>query len=381
MKMSGLGIDGDADGDGYNDAPSVVATALLNLANAGADWFCANCKSGNKEGRDTCIACGSPREVVRAQSSPPPKKSKFEPTPPPEPETEIPGSSYRPQWARMLLKVGLTVLSVMLIAYFFVWVNKTYIVQGFVSEKRWERSLLVDTWTPEQEREWKHEATEAAHVPPVNGMGGRGGYVLIAGSCSDEFYENERYVCGKEIEQYDCSTRRTEEKEYNSTCTSRESYSCGETCKDLGNGFAKCSEKTCYRSKDYPCKKTKFVEIKEPKTCTREVEKYCTRKVFKSKCTYEKHKWKRLRAITVQNKDERPYWPVYTPGALERVQKEEKYYASVSYVNKENVTKTYDKALQEGEYMGSWRSASPVWLRINKLGWVTEAALTPLEDK
>lgn len=274
MRMAGL--------ENTQALPSVSAPALLELAQAGFDWFCTHCSAGNRGDGQNCGACGAPRYGERAELHPdlvpapipgadfaqvqvspagPPCLPPAPPAPPDEPE---PAPTPEP-WARRwpLLLAGCAALCLLL-----VWATTTHDVPGEVTARAWTRTVHAEKWTQTTARLWKHKTWERAEVAPVNGTGETAGFQL-SGGCRQEHYENERYVCGSHQECND--VYRTE--------TSR--YACGETCSSNGNGFASCRTKYCTSSK----------RIFDHKACHQEND-YCTRPIYKARCDYATQEWR-----------------------------------------------------------------------------------------
>jgi len=333
------------------DAPAVTDAALLELANAGADWFCAHCAAGNRGDRAHCMKCGASRHTVsRAPHTPntrPPEPPKYEAPEPPKYESN---KSY-------FVVGGVLVL---LIA-FGVWAMQSHTVVGVVARMSWSRTTTVQAWTQVTERAWRHDAVERTMVPPVNGQGEKAGYVLQANTCNDEFFKDESYTCGTKEEEYDCSYTET----YKDTCTSSEQYKCGTTTKDKGNGFASREDKYCSRPIKKSCEKTRKI----PKTCTRTVPRTCTRPVYKSKCTYAKWVWKDARSATTSGAGVAELkWPNVQLSSLEREVREAKYLLEVSYAD--GAPETFTRELDETGYM-KWRPGQEVLVNVTNLGIVS----------
>ena len=373
MQMEGL--DDDNDGDGFNDAATVEDPALLELANAGFDWFCTHCSSGNRGDGSQCSGCGSPRYGEKKELHPdlvvPTKSSN--PPPPSPPEDEEPVHVKRDP--APFIFGALALLALILVVFF---ATRTHDVVGAVSSMEWSRTVHVDAWTPFTEREWRHRASERTEVKPQNGAGERAGYTLVPGSCSSEFFETERYQCGTKEESYDCSTYHTETESYQGTCSKSESYSCGETCTSSGNGFAKCRTKTCTRSRDYSCTKTRTNRIRDPKTCHRTVPKYCTRPIFKDKCTYTSQKWGRVRSPSLSGTGKEMTWPTVTLAPLERSSRSETYTVTWSFQDGDKKD-SFSRGLTEGEY-SSWGVGQKTYIRVTAVGTVSDYSATPFKD-
>jgi len=410
MQMEGL--NDDADGDGYNDNTSVVDPKLLSLANAGYDWFCTSCSAGNRGDGDVCSGCGASRSgdarerqvgdtaqllgstcehcrramVLPGRNCPSCGRSHNTPRRmPATPSLGVEEEDYSPQKPNSFVRFGIAAVSVgilLLVAAVVFWSTRTKVVVGEVSEMTWTRTVHVDAWTQATMRDWSDQVTLRPETPPVNGQGAQAGYALVPGSCKDEFFKNEKYACGIDVERYDCSTYHTETERYSDTCysTETERYNCGETCSSSGNGFAKCRTKTCTRTKRnaYSCTKTRTNRVRDPKTCTRDVTRYCTRPIYKERCGYQTQKWEAARAPTLSGQGREPVWPEANVGPLERSSREAKYTVKWVYTYRDRPA-SFDKILSEADYLG-WSPGQPVWIEVNNLGMVTQYSPNPIEN-
>ena len=378
MRMDGL--DDDKDGDGYNDAASVEDPALLELANAGFDWFCPHCRSGNRGDGRECSACGASRdgrpdgaEDVPSRAVPTRKaEDDFfrKQAPPPEdwaPEAPPPDRS---RW----IFGGAGVLFLVFVLTVGWWASRTHDVVGAVARMEWSRTVTVEAWTPEVKREWAHRAQERVETPPVNGAGERSGFIRVPDSCREEHYDDETYQCGTREESYDCSTYHTES--YTDTCYRTESYRCGETCRDQGNGFARCSPKTCTRQQSYSCTKTR--RVRDPKTCRREVPRYCERPIYRERCGYLTQKWVGVRTPTLSGTGRDLTWPDPALGPLERSSRGGQYTVTWSYED-DGKPNSFSRGLPEAEYL-SWTDGQQVYLKVTRMGTVSDFSPTPIPD-
>ena len=337
MDMSGLNT--DRDGDGYNDAATVTDSDLLNLARAGADWFCTHCGSGNVGNGDSCSNCGAPRYGEKEENHPDPRFQRDHlRQEAPEPQTpeirhrktqslrtaadeEFSRVRREEERKRILTWGGGGVLLLALFALF-VWGMQTRLLEGSVTGMTWEHNTHVQTWKQVAKSEWRHLITERSEIKPRNGKGERAGVEIR--SCREKHYEDERYQCGTKQEDYDCSTTRSES--YSATCTRR--VKTGESCRDNGNGFATCTD--TYGTESYSCTKTRTV--RDPKTCQRTVPKYCTRPIYRPHCTYQTQKWVAVRTVTASgNGVGETYWKEVDLGPLDRTTRSTKYRVSVDY--------------------------------------------------
>lgn len=353
--------------DGIEEAeaghtPAVTDTDLLSLASAGADWFCRFCAAGNRGDGNHCEKCGSSRNEPEAPKPPPtPKPTRRPQVPRPEP-APAPSPPKR-QYGNV---VGAIVAT--FVVLFFLCVGFSIKeVPGEVSALRWQRTVVVQAWLPTTVREWEHRAFTREGRNPVNGAGEIAGMQLIPGSCRDEHYEDEKYVCGSHQESYSCPETET----YRGTCEDSERYACGKTCRSMNNGFANCDTKYCTRTVTRSCNKTRTI----PKTCTRTVKEYCTRPINRPKCGYQTQEWRRVNTLVESGQNEQsPRWPEYTAQPLERTRREALYEMTVTYDGDEDAAgvqpESFTKELQESD-LKVWTLHRKVKVELSLVGIVT----------
>lgn len=396
MDMTGLGRSSYTAG-GYNKAATVTDAELIDLATAGADWFCTHCESGNRGDGDKCSGCGAPRYGDPDEDHPvltgghrdviigdDPWEDGYEspdinpeyippaPTPRTPPPRPVPLRRYEPdpvddymaaarqrrEQQTLLFGGGIAVLAVLVIG-FIVWAFATHEVSGTVTAMAWEQSTHREHWTTYTTREWQDETRERREIEPVNGSGERSGMTLLGG-CREEHHHDEQYVCGSHQE---CTPR------YRS-----ESYDCGETCSDNGNGFATCTTKTCYR------------DVPDGEDC-RTVDDYCDRPIYETKCDYETQAWRRAQTETDRGSGTRTTWPEIEPGRLDRLRYSADYTVGIdyhdrgkdkTYAHKPGATKGWfgkktmlaSQAREaEKEYL-SWEIGEVVTLEVRNIGSV-----------
>lgn len=347
--------------------PAVTDKDLLSLASAGADWFCRFCAAGNRGDEGRCEKCGGiQHEPETPKSQPaPPARPRFRPAAPTrnEPIPPLPRGSNKLGCA--IAVIGLTLIALI---SFFVGVSVKE-VQGEVSGLRWQRTVEVEAWMPTTVREWQHKARIREGRDPVNGAGEAAGLQLIEGSCRDEHYDDERYVCGSHEESYSCP----ETESYTGTCSESERYACGKDCKSMGNGFAKCETRYCSRTVSRSCRKTRTI----PKTCRKTVPDYCTRAIYKTKCGYQTQAWRRVDTLTEDGRDEQPpRWPEYAARPLERTQRSALYEMTVSYTEGPGgPLKSFNKEITE-DHLGAWTLHHPVTVSLSVMDAVTDFRLS-----
>jgi hypothetical protein len=375
MNMSGLD-ESDYDSSGMNKAKTVSDSSLLNLANAGEDWFCTHCTSGNIGNGDKCNSCGARRYGIKAEdlytassidftppvsppllSSPSPvqkQTSEYSPPPPP-PEQSSQKSTSGCATVAIIATVVIATLSI-------IWCFMSHDVNGNLSEMNWKRTASIQEWKTVTKSAWQHKTTEISEIKPVNGAGERAGLDLVEGSCNDAHYEDERYQCGTKEETYDCSYSES----YTDTCKEQESYKCGETCKNSGNGFAKCTTKYCTRTVSKRCTKTRRIS----KTCNRTVPKYCTRPIYKKKCDYITQEWMTIRTPTITGSGKKDLtWPDSDLSTLQRSQRSAEYTLTISYFD-DNEAQSFVEKVDESTFL-SWNVNDNVRLKITNIGTVS----------
>ena len=425
MKMDGLGSDDYDSRTGRNKAATVTDPELLKLATSGADWFCSHCGSGNKGNGDKCGSCGGPRYATAEEDHPDfkgdhkhvqgfdekleeemnrdtrPEEERTDPKPrarkPSVEEAwakiqeEAKNDDYRPEAAVAGLTLGTGaligggVLLVVAFIAFVVWAMQTHHVVGQVTAMTWTRTVHVERWTDTTDRLWRHKTSERSEVPPVNGSGERAGLDLIEGSCRDEHYEDERYVCGHHKECEDIY--RTERESY--LCSKSERYVCGETCRDNGNGFATCSDKYCTRNVPDTCYRN--VKVFDHKKCE-DVKDYCTRPIYKAKCDYRTQEWQSAGNYPTSGSGKDFVWGTEPTGDEVRRFYSATYTVSATYTDG-GKTEHYDviedsvsrssRSAAEGAarpYL-SWSLKDPVAFEINNLGGVHQATHTSALEK
>jgi hypothetical protein len=407
MDMDGLGA-GSYGRGGYNKAATVTDAKLLDLATAGADWFCTHCDAGNRGDRDRCEGlrgngCGAPRYGKAEEDHPvlggghrdvtigdDPWEDGYEPpdynpeyippTPPtpatrqtlpaprrrsvvrdydPDPVDDYMATARKQREQRTLLLAGSAAVAVTLLVGFLVWAFTTHEVEGSVTAMTWEQSTHRENWTTFTSRKWRDETRQRREVEPINGSGEQVGMTLLGG-CREEHHHDEQYVCGSHEE---CTPR-----------TRSESYDCGETCRDNGNGFATCTTNTCYR------------EVPDGEDC-RQVDEYCDRAIYETRCNYETQEWRRVQTETDRGTGRDTTWPSIDPDRLDRLRYSADYTVRIdyhdrgkdkTYAHKPGNTKGWlgKKVMQAGTakkaeaaYL-SWETGEHVTLEVRNIGSV-----------
>jgi hypothetical protein len=272
MKMEGLD----------SAAPAVQEAELLELARAGADWFCRGCDSGNRGDAPACASCGAPREGQAAPPSPSAADEARRARLTAQAEELAANAVGTISAPVKMAAAGISALFALLCGGG-LWLHSSSVVEARVQEMSWSRSITAQRWEPTQVRAWQHEVRERPERPPVQGAGEEAGWALLGG-CREEHHSDERYQCGTTRE---CEDKyKTVQESY--SCSKTERYKCGRDCKDNGNGFATCKDKMCSRSVSDTCTRSK--RVKDGQTC-KDVPKYCTRPILRTRCDYQTQQW------------------------------------------------------------------------------------------
>jgi len=406
MNMAGLGAGADRDGDGYNDAETVTDPKLLDLANAGYDWFCTHCEAGNRGDGDRCSSCGGPRygEVeenhprfpmlpesgtldrqmegrmlrmhrehaqeamsIAVQSGPPPvpRRPRRRVREPVRASDGVDDYFAAKEAARKRnLTIGLVIGGIVVAAsiIFAIWATRTHEAQGEVVAMSWAHETVLQHWTQTTTGGWEDSTSQRSETPPVNGSGERAGMQKILGSCYEKHHHDEQYVCGSHRE---CTPK-----------TRTETYTCGETCRDNGNGFATCSPKTCTR------------QVPDGETC-RTVDDYCDRPIYETWCEYETQEWRETRSSPASGQGITTRWPEVETGSLDRLRYRAEYKVVIDYRDRgEDATYIYEpgdvstwlgkrvmtaaQAKAAEKAYRSWDVGDDAVIEVNNLGGVHE---------
>jgi hypothetical protein len=411
MRMDGL----SSTAGGYNPAASVTDPELLKKANAGADWFCTHCSSGNQGDGDACGSCGAPRYGEEGENHPDPRFSRShvgrakktfaeevaeeavqqaaqkEAQQQAQKDAESRKASRERRAERDRLRAaarrrsdeeqdlqddlrrlsqkrhttflfGSIAAGVVALLGIFIWGMSTHLVKGSVTEMTWEHNTHRQTWTQVTDSDWKHLITERSERPPTGGSGERAGAQIT--SCREKHYEDEKYQCGTREEDYECGSNES----YQDTCSRSESYVCGETCSDNGNGFASCSDRMCSRSVSYSCSKTRYVS----ETCQRTVPKYCTRPIYKPFCKYRTQKWRLVQTETARGKGNGiTYWEDIETGPLDRLTRSFEYRVQVEYSDRGEPHRYVEEPPSLNAYK-AWKPSEKVTLERRNFGSITK---------
>lgn len=320
---------GKRDASGKSSAETVTDTSKLELAGAGADWFCASCGAANRGDAEKCKVCGDGDPDSRLAKKPEKPKNPPKGAPPPPPPASS-GGKGAAMGAAGCLVLAFAVAVVVVVGGFVVAALWTTSSAGSVAAMHWERAIQTETFTPVTGKTgWKTDLKLVPSKMPTNGAGEVSGV------------DNLRLCVTGEKSPKKCETKK-------------KSVQCGteEKCevKDKGNGFA---EEVC---------------TDVPKMCDQDVQE-CKEAVIDDKCTYDTYEWKPASApATAKGDDNMPKWPaVPGAGALDRQTKTEKYVVTVSA---DGATNTYEPTSEAG--FKKFSVGEKVVVTTNALGSVTD---------
>jgi len=323
--------------DGSVAAETVTDADAIKAAEAGADWFCAFCGTGNSNAVQKCGNCGADRTE---------KKSN-----PPSPASRATGDKNpKPSPSKSRFKV-LALVALGVVGSCVYWGTREHSVPGSVLSTSWSRSVTRETFTRGMKQDWRDNIRLGPARMPVNGAGeDPGGENLRA--CVRKYRKTIQEACGVQnvcrnvSESYECGSERK--------CSVR----------DKGNGFA---EEVCNSV---------------PKTCTRTVQKcanetrYCDRRIDDDWCTFDTWSWVSVVPVELRGEDSSPRWPEVQTGALDRLTRQESYGVKVTYSQGADAKEHAFSPRSEGEYV-RWRRGDQVRVQYNNFGAVT--AVVPVE--
>lgn len=320
---------GERSASGASSAATVTDAAHLDLAAAGADWYCGNCGSANRGNSEKCIVCGNSDPDSRLAKKPEkPKQNQASAQPVAAPPAGGGGAkaAMGVVGCAVLGLFGTAIAAVLLMFALSMWKTEA---GGTVARMHWERTITSETFTQVTGKTgWKGDLTVRPTKMPVNGSG------EVIGT------ENLRSCVTLEKSPKKCETK-----------TRKAACGTEEKCevKDKGNGFA---EEVC---KDV----TKYCD-----------EKYedCVESVIDDKCTYDTWEWKPGTPVKASGDDNAPKWPTAAaPGKLDRQVKTEVYNLSLAVG-----PDTYDYApANEAEFV-KFKPQQSVVVTTNALGAVTD---------
>jgi hypothetical protein len=316
---------------------SVTDEKALEMANAGADWFCAYCGASNRGDQSICKNCRAERtgdsKALEEEADPG--------LPPPRPQAP---PANKGRWVKVALGIfgGLFLCCGGTVAYS-IWSEIPHDTTGEITGTEWKRTVSHERFTPVTLEGWQDELrTESARMP-VNGVGEVAGVQNIRGCVSRQrttrkVADGTQRVCETKTRKTQCGT---EEK-----CRTR----------NKGNGFKEeiCEDVPKYCSESY-------------EDCHTET-RYRDEPVYAQKCNYDTYQWKELAKRELSGRDgEPPRWPELSAGPADRLKREEKYTIHIAYDGGEEKTTLEPKT--EQEYL-AWKKGQQVALTVTNGGEV-----------
>jgi len=297
---------GKDDASGKSDRATVEDAAALQLAAAGADWYCAYCGSANVGTAEKCKVCSSTDASARLAKKPEKLKEAGHPPPVPPPPAPAGGSGLKAAGGVMGcggLAIFLGLSAVCLGSVWFVF-GRTSSEDGKVASLHWSADVQVDTFEKMNKTGFKGDAPTGAPKMPVAGKGENRGS------------ENFQACVTKEKSPKKCEMVTKKEQ-----CGTEEKC----TKKDLGNGFAKeiCDD--------------------VPKYCENKVAE-CTEAVSDEWCSYDTWDWKAKANQHAEGNDNKVVWPSVPVGALDREVRTGKFEVNVSFGKETGVFEAPDAA-------------------------------------
>jgi hypothetical protein len=286
---------GEASASGGLLRESVEDRGALDVAAAGADWFCAYCGAANRGDQPRCRTCSATRE------------ERPQPAAAPLPLAAPPPSRWR---SRLLFGCVAPLAAVVcgVCAYAF-WAGRTQDYTGTVVKRSWSRTVRRETFTRVPKQGWRGELHTARAVMPLDGHGESAGL------------ENVR-----DCRRMQRGTRQVPDGTERVCVTRSRSVACGteQRChvQKLRNGFAKevCENVTKYCSQPY-------------QDCSDRT-RYRTVPVYDDSCTFDTWEWRPADQRTLTGAEDTPRWPELAGGALDRVLQEETYAVDLEYRRK-----------------------------------------------
>ncbi|MBN1204170.1 MAG: hypothetical protein JXB05_04515 [Myxococcaceae bacterium] len=320
---------------------SVADEKALEMANAGADWFCAYCGASNRGDQPICKNCKAERtddaKALREEEDPG--------LPPPKPQQAPPPKRT---WRTVAMVVGGSLLFCCGSSLIYgVWASWTHDYAGQVVSAEWKRTVFQERFTPVTLEGWRDELRTQAPRMPVNGTGEVAGVENIRGCASRQrgtrkVPDGTERVCSTKTRRVACGT---EEK-----CRTR----------NKGNGFKEeiCEDVTKYCSESY-------------EDCRNET-RYRTEPVYAQHCSYDTYQWKELDRREDSGRDEQPpRWPELSAGPTDRLRREEKYSIHIQYED-DGPRKTVLEPKTEQEYLG-WKKGQQVTVTVDNTGELKNA--------
>jgi hypothetical protein len=312
----------------------VKEEALLAEAAKGPDWVCAFCGTSNSIERDTCRACGAPREADSHQQvvkdygvGEAPTTGDMTVEEPARARKEAAPGNRNKIIIGLLAVAAFFVLCIGLVAAFFIFGGREEgaTVSGF----EWERSVAVEAFQTVEEEDWS--------VPE----GGR---------IKSQRQEIQSYV--DVLDHYETRQREVQEQVQVGT----EDYVCGQ--RDLGNGFFE----------DVMCQRPIYET--QSRTETYEEPIYRQEPVFAVLYTYDIDKWTVVRTEEASGQDHSPMWPRSDLGPDEREGERTERYV-VYFIDENGEIYPWEIALNQWE---TYEMGQEVVLEFDSFGKLKDVA-------
>jgi hypothetical protein len=317
----------------------VTDEKALDMANAGADWFCAYCGASNRGDQPICKHCKAERtddaKALQEEADPG--------LPPEEVPQKPPPKKWGMGWKIALGLVGSLFLCCGGTVVYWIWESMEHDTTGQILSTEWKRTMYQERFTPVTLEGWQDELRLQQPRMPVNGTGEVAGLQNIRSCASRQrstrkVADGQQRVCTTKSRKVACGT---EEK-----CRTR----------DKGNGFKEevCEDVTKYCSESY-------------EDCNMET-RYRDEPVYAQKCSYDTYQWKEVTRRDTSGKDgDPPRWPELTAGGVERLRREAKYSLQIAYDGGKKNTSLEPKTEQE---FIVWKKGQEVNLTVTNGGEV-----------
>ncbi len=320
---------------GKSRREGVTDEKALDMARAGADWFCAYCGASNRGDHPRCKQCKAERsqdaQALRERELPGPAR--------PVPAKKGPVSKV--VW---VLLGGLFLCCFGSMIYG-VWMTRTQDYAGEIVGTAWRRAVTQERFSPVTKEGWRDELRLQPARMPVNGIGEVAGVQNLRGCVqsrrgSRQVADGTHRVCRTKTRKKACGT---EEK-----CRTR----------DKGNGFREevCEDITRYCDESY-------------EDCNEET-RYRDEPIYATRCSYDTYQWKDVARQETAGKDgEAPRWPDLAPRPEDRLQREEHYTLRITW--KKGEPPVSHELQTEQEFL-AWKKGQPVSVTVTNGGEVKQ---------
>jgi hypothetical protein len=327
---------------GASNRETVTDADALAAAEAGADWFCAFCRSGNRGDTQVCRACGSPRDerALVPEVAAPPVAAAAAPPAPASVLSKVGTAKRGCGCGCGTLLVGLLILLGAFLALGY-WGSRTHEVEARVVERHWTRTSEREVFARVTREGWQSELKTRRSVMPVAGRGEVAGVEGIRDCARRQrstrrVATGTRQVCDDRTRQVQCGT--------DERCETR----------DRGNGFAEevCRDVPRYCSESYRDCRDETVYREEP--------------VYDVMCRYDSWEWRAAGQLQERGGEEPPRWPARALASQERETRKEAYEIVFEYQGKGARRHTWKLSTPE-EY-ARWPRGTAARLTVNNVG-------------